>query len=152
MNLEEFLRDWEIEESELWGVSWRRQFRDLVLRIEAVRDRHRPLDPTDRLGFRHSVNGHLVFVSCVRVCFDKSLEYVDSGIRWGVAARTIIAMTEDQTRWPDREDLTNGQLKHYALALDDQWPGEHRSWLHVVCRDIAFNVIGPTDMDAPFRP
>ena len=153
MDLAEFERDWEIGESELLGVSWRRQFRDLVLRIEAVRDRHRPLDPTDRLGFRHSVTGHLIFVSCVRVCFDKSLGYVDSGIRWGVAARTIVAVAEDEMRWPDRQDLINNRLKYYALTLDDGWPpGEHRSWLHVVCRDLVFNVLGPTDMDAPYRP
>ena len=143
MDLEEFLRDWEIGESELRRVSWRRQYRDLVLRIDMVRDRHRPADPTDPLGFQHSIIGDLVFVSCVRVCFDKSLYYVDSDIRWGVAARTIIAIIEDETRWSDREDLTDGQLEHYALALDDRWSGEHRSWLHVVCRDLAFNVIGP---------
>ncbi|OGO09485.1 MAG: hypothetical protein A2Y61_07940 [Chloroflexi bacterium RBG_13_60_13] len=144
MELEEFLRDWDIGESELRRVSWRRQYRDLLLRIDLVRDRRRPADPTDPLGFLHSVTGDLIFVACARVCFDKSLYYVDSDIRWGVAARTIIAIAEDETRWSDREDLTDGQLKHYALELDDRWPGEHRSWLHVVCRDLAFNVIGPT--------
>lgn len=152
MELSELLADWEFEDSEVRGVSWRRQYRDLVLRIHGVGDRKRY--GRGRRDFKHEVNGELTFVSCARACFDRSLEHVDSDLEeWGSGAWTIVVIFEEKMRWRDRDDLVDQLLKHYALTLDDRWPGRQRDWLHVTCRDLSFNVLGPaTDMQMPLRP
>ena len=80
MDLAEFERDWEGGEAEILHIDWRRQYRDLVLRIHGVISKHLPHDPQDPRGFRRAVNLELAFVSCVRVCFDRNVEYANSAI------------------------------------------------------------------------
>jgi len=154
MNLAEFERIWEIGEGEIRKIGWRRQYRDLVLRIHGARDKRLLPDPGDRLGFKRSVNADLTFVSCARACFDRSLEYVDSDLEeWGSAAWTIIGILEDQIRWPDREELIDRGLQFYAVSVDDGRIGWSRHWIHAVCRDLKFDVLGPvTDRQMPLRP
>ena len=160
MELSELLADWDLGESEVRGVSWRRQYRDLVLRIHGVGDRKKY--GRWRRDFKHEVNGELTFVGCARACFDRSLGHVDSDLEeWGSGAWTIVCIFEEKLYWRDRDDLTEQMLKHYAVTLDDKWPlddawpiaGGHRDWLHATCRDLTFNVLGPaTDMQTPLRP
>jgi len=151
MDLAEFEREWKIGEAEVRHVDWRRQYRDLVLRIHGAIDQHLPPDPQDPNGFRRAVNGDLIFTSCARVCFDRSLYYVDSDIEeWGSAAWTIIAIVEDEMRWPDRRELVDDGLKFYVVAISLMDLSE---WIHIVCRDLEFDVLGPvTDMQMPLRP
>ena len=151
MDLAEFQRDWEVGEAEIRHIDWRRQYRDLVLRIHGAISKHLPPDPQDRRGFARAINMELTFVSCARVCFDRSLHYVDSDIEeWGSAAWTIIAINEDEMRWPDREELVDDGLKFYVVAISLM---DKSDWIHIVCRDLKFNVLGPkTDMQMPLRP
>ena len=150
MDLAEFQRDWQVEEAEIRHIEWRRQYRDLVVRIHGAISKHLPYDPQDPGGFRRAVNLELTFVSCARACFDRRLHYVDSDIEeWGSAGWTIVALVEDDLRWPDRGDLANKGLKFYAIESGEA-PG---IWIHVVCRDLTFKVLGPvTDMQMPLRP
>ena len=57
-------------------------------------------------------------------------------------------------RWPDRGDLHAKGLKSYGITADDWNHGGWRgTWIHVVCRDLSFTVLGPvTDMETPLRP
>ncbi len=149
MDLAEFQRDWQVGEAEIRHVDWRRQYRDLVLQVHGVRDQES--HPDDPLGFGYAVNGELTFVSCARVCFDRSLHYVDSDIEeWGSAAWTIIAIVEDEMRWPDREELVGDGLKFYVVAISMM---DRSDWIHIVCRDLTFGALGPvTDRQMPLRP
>jgi hypothetical protein len=148
MELAEFERDWQIGEAEIRHIDWRRQYRDLVLQVHGVRDQES--HPDDPLGFDYAVNGELTFVSCARVCFDRSLHYVDSDIEeWGSASWTIIAIVEDDMRWPDRDDLNDSGTRFYAIYASDR-PSH---WIRIACRDLTFKVLGPkTDMQMPLRP
>ena len=151
MDLIEFERDWQVGEAEIRHIDWRRQYRDLVLRIHGAISKHLPYDPQDPGGFRRAVNLELTFVSCVRVCFDRNLEYANSEIEErGSAGWTLVSIFEDEKRWPDREDLDESWFRFYAIEGTD-W-GRHR-WIQVVCRDLTFEVLGPvTDMQMPLRP
>ena len=158
MDLQEFQREWEIGEGEIRLVTWRRQYRDLVLRVHGARDKRLPADPQDRLGFKRSVNADLTFVSCTRACFDRSLEYVDSDIEeWGSGAWTIVSIVEDNVEFPGSEGLADAKygLKSYSVTVDD-WgsrPGKPRPWIRVACRDLAFSILSPvTDRQLPLRP
>ncbi len=152
MDLAELQSAWEVGEAEIRHIDWHRQYRDLVLQVHGVRDRESHLD--DPLGYDYAVNGELTFVSCARVCFDRSLEYVDSDIEeWGSASWTIVGIVEDEMRWPDREDFAEDGLRFYAVRVDDSRIGWSRDWIHIVCRDLKFNVLGPaTDMEKSLRP
>ena len=154
MDLAEFERDWEVREAEIRHIDWRRQYRDLVLRIHGAISKHLPYDPQDPRGFERAVNLELTFVSCVRVCFDRSLEYADSDIEeWGSGSWTIVGIIDDEMRWPDREDLAADGLQFYAVKADDDTVHWRRRWIHIVCRDLTFEVLGPkTDMQMPLRP
>src|SRR4030042_6760830 len=99
MDLAEFQRDWEVGEAEIRHIDWRRQYRDLVLRIHGAISKHLPHDPQDPHGIERAVNLELTFVSCARVCFDRSLEYVDSDIEErGSASWPLVAIVEDEMR------------------------------------------------------
>ena len=64
-----------------------------------------------------------------------------------------MAIVEDEMRWPDREDLVDDGLQFYAVSADDGTSHWSRRWIHIVCRDLTFNVLGPmTDMQMPLRP
>jgi hypothetical protein len=154
MDLEEFLRDWNVGEAEIRHIDWRRQYRDLVLRIHGVRDRHLPPEPGDKHGYLRAVNGELTFVSCARACFDRSIEFVDSQLaEWGSGAWTVVAIVEDEKRWPDREDLVGDGFRFIAVNVVDGRIGWDRDWIHIVCRELTFQVLGPvTDMETPLRP
>lgn len=151
MDLAEFERDWQVGEAEIRHIEWRRQYRDLVLRIHGAISKHLPYDPQDPHGFGRAVNLELTFVSCVRVCFDRSPSYANSGIEeWGSGGWTILGIVEDDMRWPDRKDLDERWLRFYAVCADD-W--DCQRWIHIACRDLTFKVLGPkTDMQMPLRP
>jgi hypothetical protein len=151
MDLAEFERDWEVRESEIRHIEWRRQYRDLVLRIHGAISKHLPPDPQDPGGFRRAVNLELTFVSCARVWFDRDPSYANSGIEeWGSGGWTLISMFEDDVRWPIGQDLDEKWFRFYAIESPD-WG--YRTWIRVVCRDLTYKLLGPkTDMQMPLRP
>ena len=72
-----------------------------------------PPDPGDEHGYLRAVNGELTFPSHAHAfVLDRSLEFVDLELaEWGSGAWTVVAVQEDEMRWPGREDLLAEGLK-----------------------------------------